>query len=148
MRGRLLAPLCAAALLAALAAQTDRLRDRLLANRILRQVELLTIAARRADRLSSELVAANLAALRRAAELDPAEVGIPIARGSQYLLLGRPRAAVEAYEQALALEPRPEIYLNLARAHRLAGDLPRSRAALERTGRLDPVLAAQSDLPP
>ncbi|HEX5758990.1 MAG TPA: hypothetical protein VF121_07320, partial [Thermoanaerobaculia bacterium] len=125
----------------------DRLRDRLLANRILRQVELMTIAGSRAGGLSPALVAANLAALRRAAELDPTEVGIPLARGGQYLLLRRPEAALEAYREALAIEPRPEIFLNQARAYHLAGDTARSREALERTHRLDPMLAARSGIP-
>lgn len=141
MKGRALAALLAVALAAALAVQTRRVHDRLLASRLLRRVEVLTIATAGSGRLSPQLLAANLETLRRAAALDPAEVGIPIARGSQYLLLGRPGAAIEAYEQALALEPRPEIYLNLARAYRLAGDEARARQALALTRRLDPNLA-------
>lgn len=145
MRGRTLAALLGLALLFALAAQTSRARDRLLANRIVRQVELVSMAAVRAGELSPRLVAVNLAALRRAAALDSAEVAIPMARGGQFLLLRRPHAALEAYGEALALEPRPEIYLNLSRAYRAAGDAARAQQALERVYRLDPYLADTPD---
>ena len=145
MKGRALAALLGLVLLLGLAVHTARARDRLLANRIVRQVELVTIAAARAGALSPRLVAVNLAALRRAAALDPAEVAIPMARGGQFLLLRRPHAALEAYGEALALEPRPEIYLNLARAHRAAGDAARAQQALERVSRLDPYLAGTPD---
>jgi tetratricopeptide (TPR) repeat protein len=145
MRGRTLAALLGLALLFGLAAHTTRARDRLLANRIVRQVELMTMAAVRSGSLSPRLVAINLAALRRAAALDPAEVAIPMARGGQFILLGRPHAALEAYGEALAVEPRPEIYLNLARAHRAAGDAARAQQALDRVSRLDPYLADTPD---
>lgn len=145
MKGRTLAALLGLALLFGLAAHTTRARDRLLANRIVRQVELMTIAAVRSGNLSPRLVAINLAALRRAAALDPAEVAIPMARGGQFILLRRPHAAIEAYGEALALEPRPEIYLNLARAHRAAGDAARAEEALARVARLDPYLAQTPD---
>lgn len=145
MRGRALAALLGLVLLLGLAAHTTRARDRLLANRIVRQVELVTMAAVRSGNLSPRLVAINLAALRRAAALDPAEVAIPMARGGQFILLRRPHAAIEAYGEALALEPRPEIYLNLARAYRAAGDAARAEEALARVSRLDPYLADTPD---
>ena len=142
------AALLGLALAVALGGQTVRLRDRLLANRLLRQVQGLTVAAANAGRLSSGLVAANLAALRRAAELDPTDVQILTTRASQFMLLERPQAALAAYQEALALEPRPEIYLNIARAYLAAGDMPRAQATFERARRLDPQLAARTELRP
>jgi tetratricopeptide (TPR) repeat protein len=125
----------------ALVAQTGRLRDRLLASRMLRQVELLSIAALSRGEMPRGLVPANLEMLRRAAFLDPTEVGIPIARGTQYLLLGNGSSAAAAYGDALKLEPRPEIHLNLGRALLMAGDTEEARRHFRLALRLDPNLA-------
>jgi O-antigen ligase len=130
-----------ALLVLGLAGQTVRWRDRSTASRLLRQVELLSMAAAARGQASPQMMAANLEALRRAAPLDPVEVGIPIARGTQYLFLARPAAAAEAYEQALALEPRPEGYLNLGRAQWLAGRREEARRSFALAVRLDRRLA-------
>jgi tetratricopeptide (TPR) repeat protein len=113
MKGRTLVwPL----LVLALAGQAVRWHARMTAGRLLAQVEALTIAAARQGSAPRGLLRANLDALHRAGALDAAEVGVPIARGSQYLLFGDPEMAIESYRAAAALEPRPEIYLNLGRA--------------------------------
>jgi tetratricopeptide (TPR) repeat protein len=124
----------------ALVAQTGRLRDRLLASRMLRQVELLSIAALSRGEMPRGLVPSNLEMLRRAALLNPAEVGIPIARGTQYLLLGNGSSAAAAYGNALKLEPRPEIHLNLGRALLMAGETEEARRHFRLALRLDPNL--------
>ena len=95
----------------------------------------MTLGARRASQLRG-----NIARLRQAGQLDPLEIGIPIARGSQYYLLRQPQAAVEAYEEALRLEPRPEIYLNLGRALDLAGRRDEASRAFFLASRMDPRL--------
>src|SRR5436189_2223147 len=82
-----------------------------------------------------------LAALRRAAALDPVEVGVPIARGSQHLLSGSPEAAIEPYRAAAALEPRPEIYFYLGLAEQHAHRLEDARRDFALAFRLDPRLA-------
>ena len=128
-------------LLLALLAQTGRLRDRIAAGRMLRHVELLSMAAVARNQMPRGLVPANLALLRRAAALDPTEVGIPIARGAQYLLLGNGISAAQAYREALALEPRPETYLNLGRALAGAGQEEEAREQFRIALRLDPNLA-------
>jgi tetratricopeptide (TPR) repeat protein len=87
------------------------------------------------------LLPANLEALRQAAALDPLEVGIPIARGSIFYLLGSPQSALDAYRQAEALEPRPEIDLNIGRALLQSGQTEEARAAFRRAVRLAPHLA-------
>lgn len=128
-------------LLLALLAQTGRMRDRLLASRMLRQVELLSMAALARGEMPRGLVPANLELLRRAAALDPREVGVPIARGTQYLLVRNGSSAAAAYRDALELEPRPEIHLNLGRALALAGDLEEARRHFHTAVLLDPHLA-------
>lgn len=142
MKGKLLIWPVALALLVGLLWQTDRWRDRMTASRALRQVELLTMAAMSTGRAPRGLIPANLETLRRAAVLDPLEVGIPIARGSQHLLLRNHRAAIEAYEAAARLEPRPEIDLNLGRVLLDAGRTEEARAAFQRALRLSPHLAS------
>lgn len=125
----------------ALLGQTGRLRDRLAAGRILRQVELVSMAMIQRAQLSRALLSRNLELLRRAAALDPTQVGIPIARGTQYLLLGNGRSAAAAYRDAIELEPRPEAHLNLARALVLAGEMEQAREHFRLAMRLDPNLA-------
>lgn len=115
-------------------------RDRLRADRILRQVESLTISAVQSGRVSRTVTAANLRLLREAEMLVPYEISIPIARGSQYLLMKRPEEALEAYSAALELEVRPEIYLNMGRAHRQAGDDDAAVHAYVQAVRLSPRL--------
>lgn len=141
MNGRILVGPLVLLLGLALLAQTTRWQDRLAANRALRGVELLTVAAIQAKR--ADVLHANLESLRRAARRDPLEVGIPIARGSQHLLLGQAQAAIEAYEEAVRLEPRPETYLNLGRAFALAGRYEEARRSFRMAVRINPRLASQ-----
>ena len=143
MKGSLLAWPVLALLVVGLAGQSVRWHNRSTASRLLRQVELLSIAAASRGQASPQLMAANLEALRRAAPLDPVEVGIPIARGTQYLFLARPDAAAQAYEEALALEPRPEGYLNLGRAQWFAGRTDEARRSFAVAVRLDRRLGAE-----
>lgn len=125
----------------ALLGQTGRLRDRLTAGRMLRQVELVSMAMIARAEMPRRVLSRNLEVLRRAAVLDPTQVGIPIARGTQYLLLGNGTSAAAAYGEALELEPRPEIHLNLGRALVLAGEAEKAREHFRLALRLDPNLA-------
>ena len=142
MRGRTLAALLTLLLALALAGQALRWRDRMAASRALSNVEALTLGVA-AGKIPPEALAANLVALRQAAPLDPVEVGIPIARGSQYYLLNRLEPAEQAYLEALRLEPRAEAYLNLGRTQWQAG---RREEAVRNFGlavRLEPHLAQE-----
>ncbi len=130
-----------ALLIAGLAGQLRLTVTRLGASRALSQVELRSKAALAAGRSSRLLFAENLQILRRAARLDPLEPGVPIARGAQHLVLGSAEAAEEAYTDALRLEPRPEIYLNLGRAQLLAGTREAARQSFATAVTLDPNLA-------
>lgn len=143
MKGRVLAAAVGLLLLAALLGQTVRWRHRMAASRALRQVEMLSLAAASAGQAPPQLMTANLDVLSRVAPLAPAEVGIPIAQGTQYLFLARPEPAIRFYEEAVALEPRPEGYLNLGRAQWLAGQREEARRNFARAVRLDPRLAEQ-----
>jgi tetratricopeptide (TPR) repeat protein len=142
MKGRTLGTILAVLLALATAAQTARWRDRSTASRLLAEVEALSLGAARTGQVPAALIASNLQALRRAAPLDPVEVGIPIARGSQYLLLSRAEPAIAAYGEALALEPRSEGYLDLGRAQWLAGRTDEARRSFGLAVRLDPPLAS------
>jgi len=115
------------AVLALLTLQVREASRRFRAGRMLRQVEILTLREAASGRVSPSVTAANFRLLRKAEELDPLLIGVPIARGSQYLFLRRPDEAIAAYEKALELEIRPEIHLNIGRAHLMAG---REEAAL------------------
>jgi tetratricopeptide (TPR) repeat protein len=141
IRGRYLVWPVLAALLVALGLQTGRLRDRLRGELLLRQVELVLIAAAQSGQAPNQLLPENLARLRAAARFSPTEVGVPIARGSQYLLFGRVGSAIESYHEAAALEPRPEIYLNLGRAQWSAGQREEAKKSFQLAVRLDPHLA-------
>src|SRR4051794_30312702 len=139
MKGGTLSAIPVAVLALALAGQAVRWRDRMTASRLLSNVEALTLAVA-SGQVPPRALASNLQALRRAAPLDPVQVGIPIARGSQYYRLSRREPAEQAYAEALRLEPRPEGYFGLGRAQWLAG---RREEALRNFGlavRLDPLL--------
>lgn len=147
MKGRDLGLVALAVVLVALALQTGRLGDRMRASVALRQAELSTLAVARMGPRGRPLLQGNLRLLRRAAELDPQEAAIPLAIGSLHLLLDNPLAAIEAYEKALALEPRPEIYLNLGRAQARAGKLEAARHSFTLAVRSDPRLRRQVPKP-
>lgn len=141
MNGRVLAWPLLLLLVLALAGQTIRWDDRITANRALRGIEALTAAAIRVGR--ADVLRANIESLRRMEKRDPLEVGLPLARGSQHLLLRQGQAAISAYEEAVKLEPRPEIYLNLGRALALEGRTEEARRNFRIAMRLSPRLAPE-----
>ena len=143
MRGSTLGWLLAAGLVAALVGQGSRWHDRLLGSALLRQVELVSISAASSGRVPGNILPAHLELLRRAAELDPAEVGIPIARANQFVLFGDPRSAIPAYRDAMALEPKAVIYFGLGRALLASGDPEAARRNFRIAVRLDPTLASE-----
>lgn len=128
----------------ALVGQTFRWRDRMTASRVLNTVERLTVPAYKAQRL--DLLRTNIDLLRRAGRRDPLEVGIPVARGSQHYLLRQPQAAIDAYEEALRIEPRPETYLYLGRALYMAGRGEEAGRDFRLALRIDPRLWPQVPL--
>ena len=126
-------------LLAGLAFQSLRLRGRLLASKLINQVEAVALAAAGAGPGAIERVLPyGLAALRRAGEADPVAVEVPLSRGSLFLLARRPEEAIAAYRRAAALEPHPEIYLHLGDALLAAGQLEEARRNYRIALLLDP----------
>lgn len=147
--GRLLAWLLLALVAAGLDFELRRAERRLRASHQLAEVEETTLemgrqgllARRPLDPGARRILERHIAMMNRAAELDPVEVGIPIARGSQHLLLGRHQAAIRAYEEALVLEARAETFANLGRSYYLSGDREAARAAFETALRLNRNIA-------
>lgn len=146
MKGRALVWPLAIVLVLALLGQTLRWRNRLLGSRLLREVDVRSTAALSVGRASPQLMADNLEALRKAAPLVPADMRIALARGTQYLFLTNLTAAVASYEEALALDPRPQGYLFLGRAQWLAGKQDEARRNFAVAVRLDSRLANQIPL--
>ena len=141
MKGRHLAWPLLALLMAALALHTVRLRGRLLASQLTRQVEVISLAAAASSPGAvAQVLPLNLATLRRAGEADPLAVEVPLSRGSLFLLARQPQEAVEAYRRAAALEPHPEIYLHLGDALLAAGQLEEARRSYRIALLLDPWL--------
>ncbi len=141
MKSRLLVWPLLGLLLAGLALQSLRLRGRLLASKLISQVEAVAMAAAGAGPGAIERVLPyGLAALRRAGEADPVAVEVPLSRGSLFLLARRPEEAIAAYRRAAALEPHPEIYLHLGDALLAAGQLEEARRNYRIALLLDPWL--------
>jgi hypothetical protein len=143
---RQLFPFVLVMLLIALGWQVVRTSNRITASRLLARVEARTLAAIQQRHAPSTMFAEHLAWLDTAARLDPLEIGVPMARGTQFLLLRRPDDALTAYREAAALEPRPEIDLNIGRALLQKGDKANARASFARAVQLNPRLRAE--LPP
>ncbi len=141
MKGRVLVWPLLGLLLAGLALQSLRLRGRLLASKLINQVEAIAMAAAGSGPGAIERVLPyGLAALRRAGEADPVAVEVPLSRGSLFLLARRPEEAIAAYRRAAALEPHPEIYLHLGDALLAAGELEEARRNYRIALLLDPWL--------
>jgi tetratricopeptide (TPR) repeat protein len=141
MGGRAAAWALALLLAVALILQGVRLYDRLLASRLVREVQMVSmIAAGAGPQALERLPFYVFVPLRRAAEADPSAVEVPLARGSVFLLMHRPQEAADAYRQALALEPHPEIYLHLGDAQLAAGNLAEARRGYHDALVLDPWL--------
>jgi Flp pilus assembly protein TadD len=111
--GRVLSWLLMALLAAALVGQTQLSRRRVDADRVLHQVEVVSVHMAGAGQRALPIFWANVKLLQRAEEEAPSDSRLLLAEGSQYLLLGRPEEAAATYQRALAVEARPEIYLNL-----------------------------------
>ncbi len=122
MTGRRLVWLLCPLLVAALVYELGRARRLYSGNLTAAIVKDVTIAASQQGRLSPQLMMHNLELLRAHEPLAPTQVALPISRGGLYLLLDRPQAAIRAYEQALKLEHRGEIFAHLGRAYLKLGN--------------------------
>jgi len=117
LNGRLVAWCLAVLLSAALGLQVREAARRMKASQILEVVKTVTQESRRHGRLTKGVINSNIKLLRLAERLNPAEVLLPIARGGQYVRLKRWDSAIQAFETALEIEPRGDIYRHIGRAN-------------------------------
>jgi tetratricopeptide (TPR) repeat protein len=123
----------------ALAIHTLSLLGRLEASRIVRTTsQVAQMALARGEAAARPVLQANLQPLRRAAELDPLAIGVPLNIGAHYLLLGNGAAAIESYEHGLSIEPRAELHFNMARALLSLGRRDQAVMHAEIAEQLDP----------
>ncbi len=137
MSGRRLAWILTPFLIAALVLEAGRAVRRWQASRVLTAVKNVTVEANQRGRLTRRLIEHNIRLLRQAEQLYPAEVAIPIARGGQYMMLDRYQAALLAFEKALTIEPRGEIYSHIGHAKLKMGLRDEADRAYRRAIRLD-----------
>jgi O-antigen ligase len=109
------------------------------ASRILELTETSTKAAV-SRKLPRGVLVRNLELLDRAERLDRSNASIVLAEASHQLLLGRNTEAERIYRRALALEPRPEIFLNLGRAQWRLGKQEEARESFAAAIALMPSL--------
>ena len=78
--------------------------------------------------------------LRKASKLTPSSLGPVATLGDVYHVLGRLEAAADTYDRALALEPRPELYLNRGLVAFRLGDPVQGSTLFSNAFRLNPGL--------
>ncbi|MEM1182822.1 MAG: tetratricopeptide repeat protein, partial [Acidobacteriota bacterium] len=137
MRSRLLMVALLAAVTLAGTVRFEQARQRLGASRLVAVAEGSILQMAQGGAVPPPLLRRNLELLRRAAEMDPADVGVPIAEGGHFFLLKRHSAAIRAYERAAELEMRSEIFANLARVYLQSGDRDKAIEAIETAITLD-----------
>lgn len=129
-----------ALLAAVLLLQLVRALDLLRAQRLVWAVDARTATMIKNGALSPSHLHAHLKALTDARALDPAEVTIQVAIGSQSMLLGKYEEALTQYRDALELERRPEIYLNMGKCRQAQERMGDARRLYAMAVRLDPTL--------
>lgn len=143
MKGRWLFWVVAPLLAAALVLQVRRGLDRIEASKVLKTVQAATqLELAQGARRRPAVFRHHLDLLEPLGRMDPVEVQIPITRGVQHEILGHREQALEAFREALRLEPRPVVYLHLAWVQEDV-DPAAAAAAREKAFRLAPLLKYQ-----
>ena len=75
--------------------------------------------------------------LKRAKELDPAAVWARMVLAQQYMLMKRHAAAIRELEAAAELEPKAEIYVNLAECFFSTDEKDKAFEAIDKAIKLD-----------
>jgi O-antigen ligase len=119
-------------------------RDRIIASRLVKAAQVTTLRAAAAH-APPAVYQRNLNVLAEAERRVPGDLAILMTQAAQHLLLGQPQAATRIYRRVLAIEPRPEAYLNLGRAQTMEGLVPEARASLRMAIRLDSQLAVEAE---
>lgn len=140
MSGRRAYWMAMALAVAVLIAGAFRAQRRIEASKVVHAVEQTTLLAMRQGRPDPRLLRANAELLEDTYARVPVEVQLLTALGAQYRLLGRSEQAIATYRRALELEPRPEIYLNLAQELARTGERQAAAENLETARRLAPAL--------
>ncbi len=141
MSGRRLVWVLTPLLVAILALDIVRGVRRWEASRAVNTVRKITAKITDSGRPNKRLIARNIELLLNAEAISPVDVDLPIARGGQNLLLRRPQAAIAAFEHALVLEPRGEIYAYIGQAKFAAGRHDEAEEAFRIAVLLDRALA-------
>ncbi|MDA8017644.1 MAG: O-antigen ligase family protein [Thermoanaerobaculia bacterium] len=119
----------------------DHGKARVGCQRLVQTAESLALESARRGAMPHRARELGLDMLRRAENLDPAEVAVPITRGGLFMVAGRTEAAERSYRAALDMENRPEIWINLARMRLSAGDRDAAIEAARTAQRLDSRVA-------
>ncbi|HEV2718527.1 MAG TPA: hypothetical protein VG323_00800 [Thermoanaerobaculia bacterium] len=103
------------------------------------QTAAIAVAFRNATSTGGRIMARrNLDALWPCRAASCRSVGIDMLLAANYRILGEEQEAILCYRDALRLDRRPEIYLNLARAELAAGDRSSAREHFLRSALFNP----------
>ena len=140
-RGKILSIVLAALVLVAALWLFDAGKNRVGCQRLVQSAESLALEGARRGSLPPAARELGLDLLRRAEMLDPAEVSVAITRGGLFMVAGRMESAERSYREALEMENRSEVWINLARLHLAAGDREKALDAARMAQRLDSRVA-------
>ena len=136
--GTLLAVVGVVVFLGLAAVRFGNARDLLGANRLIAMVEGRSRAMVAAGaRIPAQAMQQNIAMMKKAEELDPAAVEVPMALSGQYMVMKRFPAAVRSLQRAIELEPRAEPYANLARCYLAMDEKEKAFEAIDMAIKLD-----------
>jgi len=79
----------------------------------------------------------NLERLRALVEHCPRQINVYTMVGANEQMIGRPAEAVDAYRQALAISPRPEVYMEIGNLLVELGRIDEAVDALSKAARYD-----------
>ena len=139
MNGRLAAWFTATVLVLALGAQLLRAHRHLTASGTVKEAKQQLNSVIAGESPAGQL-SRLVPGLRTASKLTPSSLGPVATLGDTYHVLGRLEAAAETYDRALALEPRPELYLNQGLVAFRQGDPVLGSTLFGTAFRLDPRL--------
>lgn len=97
-------------------------KDRIGAQRLVRTVESLAMEGGRRGQMPPRVLDLGLDMLRQAEDLDPSLTSVKITRGGLFMVAGRQASAERTYQEALVMQNRAEIWVNLARLRLSHGD--------------------------
>lgn len=125
-------------LLAYLPPRFVQVKNRLGADRLVAMVEAQTRQVlAQGGRAPGQLMQLNIDLLKRAQEMDPASISAKVGLASQYMFMKRYPAAIRELNAAAELEPRAEVYANLAQCYLATGNKDAAFEAIQTAIQLD-----------